>query len=839
MDSNNIQQNFLGSNTSQNTQISPDQEMTNNKSTNNSNQSNTNNNENISQPTNDITVNNIEILAKDIIPTTEFFLFNSSPPSRITPLANLEKGDCYKTKGINNLRVYQQNIHGLQARNQNKWEGVLDRTREMQVDILGLCETCVNMGNQNIQKKFKDTIARKTPGGSLTASVIPTNYKKSYLPGGTLNLTVGKWRSYLDGKILDEDNLARWSGNSYRLSTTSKLHIISAYRVCEGKPEQDRSLSSYNQQYMGLKTKGIDNPDPRQQFISDLIITIKKLKNSENDKIIIGLDANADINTDKNGLQKLCNSCDLVDMYTTIHEDYENFPTHSNGSKRIDYMLCSTNVLPYVNKVGYIKFHEGLVSDHRAIFCDIDESILEDVQDRKNNILERLIGTNSTNHEGEKYIREVDNFCKYHRIYEKVDRMYNQVEEGSILDNDHIMEELDKIDELLTRGMLASEKHNCKRKPRTMWSPKLSESHLTVQLWTVADKAYDQQIDATDRLNQILTRLSDDTIQKIKANTLTFKEALDESIKQHEINLKDHFKLRMEHLENLVEDYNARSETNKGLTIKSLLRREKTRNDFQKLRQVFKPKNTSGLSTIEIQDPENPDNWILITIPTIIETELIKRNIIHFGQANESILASPSIQSLLGYEGTNLVAQNLIFNQVWPEEFNDLPKYVKEILLKLGDGQQLKQIPNNITFEEFCNGFKVWRERTTTSPSGRHLGHYKLLLRLQIFDKEDNDINLSMKLMHLYYKITAISAYLGTPLKRWKNVSTCMIQKDKNSTKINRLRVIHLYEADYNLILKIVWARNGIWNAHNKNALNDGQAGSRPGKRAIEVVIKK
>jgi hypothetical protein len=166
------------------------------------------------------------------------------------------------------------------------------------------------------------------------------------------------------------------------------------------------------------------------------------------------------------------------------------------------------------------------------------------------------------------------------------------------------------------------------------------------------------------------------------------------------------------------------------------------------LRQVFKSRNSSGLSTIEIQDPNNPEKWTLITIPTIIETELISRNILHFGQAKDTAFASHLLESLLGYEGTNVIAQNLIFNQEWPEEFNELPKYVKEILQKLSDGQQVKPIPDNITFDKFCNGFKVWKERTTTSPSGRHLGHYKLLLRLPIYDKEDQEINISMKLMN-------------------------------------------------------------------------------------------
>jgi hypothetical protein len=58
-------------------------------------------------------------------------------------------------------------------------------------------------------------------------------------------------------------------------------------------------------------------------------------------------------------------------------------------------------------------------------------------------------------------------------------------------------------------------------------------------------------------------------------------------------------------------------------------------------------------------------------------------------------------------------------------------------------------------------------------------------------------------------------------------------------SKINKLRVVHLFKANYNLLLKCMWARKAVWNSHNKNLLNMGQAGSRPGCRAIAVAIKK
>jgi hypothetical protein len=38
------------------------------------------------------------------------------------------------------------------------------------------------------------------------------------------------------------------------------------------------------------------------------------------------------------------------------------------------------------------------------------------------------------------------------------------------------------------------------------------------------------------------------------------------------------------------------------------------------------------------------------------------------------------------------------------------------------------ETPKFLTMKEFTGKFKVWREATSTSPSGRHLGHYKALV---------------------------------------------------------------------------------------------------------------
>jgi hypothetical protein len=66
-----------------------------------------------------------------------------------------------------------------------------------------------------------------------------------------------------------------------------------------------------------------------------------------------------------------------------------------------------------------------------------------------------------------------------------------------------------------------------------------------------------------------------------------------------------------------------------------------------------------------------------------------------------------------------------------------------------------------------------------------------------------------------------------------------MIEKVPGNPKINKFQVIHLYEADYNLLLKVIWARRLVWHAHDHDRINEGQVGSRPGRNSIDVVIQK
>ena len=66
-----------------------------------------------------------------------------------------------------------------------------------------------------------------------------------------------------------------------------------------------------------------------------------------------------------------------------------------------------------------------------------------------------------------------------------------------------------------------------------------------------------------------------------------------------------------------------------------------------------------------------------------------------------------------------------------------------------------------------------------------------------------------------------------------------MLEKDQGDPKINRLRIICLYEADYNLFLKIMWAHRLMKQANNNQLFGEAQGGGQSNRTANDVALRK
>jgi hypothetical protein len=143
-----------------------------------------------------------------------------------------------------------------------------------------------------------------------------------------------------------------------------------------------------------------------------------------------------------------------------------------------------------------------------------------------------------------------------------------------------------------------------------------------------------------------------------------------------------------------------------------------------------------------------------------------------------------------------------------------------------------------ISLTEMRGRFKARRESTTTSPSGRHLGRYKALF-VTISDHQQQDHQFAsdtslaitqqqMEIAKLILRVINFCLTTGHILERWKTIINTMIFKETGNYKIHRLRVIHIYEADFNMILAIKW-RQLVHHSLQTQSLNQGLVGGRPG----------
>jgi hypothetical protein len=73
----------------------------------------------------------------------------------------------------------------------------------------------------------------------------------------------------------------------------------------------------------------------------------------------------------------------------------------------------------------------------------------------------------------------------------------------------------------------------------------------------------------------------------------------------------------------------------------------------------------------------------------------------------------------------------------------------------------------------------------------------------------EETIERAKRVLRAHHSLLQYATKHGVSHNRWRKVVNSMIEKDPGDPRIHRLRVIHLYEADYNLLLGI--SGHGRW----------------------------
>jgi hypothetical protein len=246
-----------------------------------------------------------------------------------------------------------------------------------------------------------------------------------------------------------------------------------------------------------------------------------------------------------------------------------------------------------------------------------------------------------------------------------------------------------------------------------------------------------------------------------------------------------------------------------------------------------------GVSLILVSLPKEGTEleYFAITDGPTIGTLILNRNIRHFRQAETTPLATPQVIRTIRFGADTDRAEQLLDGTGDPTDITD-DEWSRYLLTSMR--RHSKELKIEITKEKMMNKYKIWKERTSTSPLGRHLGHFHALFRpMKAKDDKDRERldDIRTEIIELHARMLQTAYDNEHVYKRWEYILTCMLGgKDSGIPRIHRLRVIHLYECDLNILFSLFFRELDQHCEHNY-LIKKGVYGCRPSMRAIDPVF--
>ena len=265
--------------------------------------------------------------------------------------------------------------------------------------------------------------------------------------------------------------MGRWTFVTLRRKQQKPVTIVTVYQV-NVRPTNDIGITAWHQQRLELNKQGNTSLHPRKAFIQDLIRLVEQLQQMDHD-IMIGGNFNETADKQNSGLLKLMTKTGLLDPWIHRFPTHPTFNTYRRGSKRIDTVLCTPNIVPMIKGIGYSPFNWLINSDHRAIVLEISSTTLFQEPDDVSNfsVPQRAIRSNDI-----KRSHQYINQCYKHLIENNADKFLIRIKNFTAT-----MKEVETFDNLITQASLSAEK-TCRRQRPEFYSNKLNSLRIRTSI---------------------------------------------------------------------------------------------------------------------------------------------------------------------------------------------------------------------------------------------------------------------------------------------------------------------------------------------------------------------
>ena len=146
--------------------------------------------------------------------------------------------------------------------------------------------------------------------------------------------------------------------------------IISTYSASQTYPSAAGYTTAFMQQYRALLKENVSNPKPRTHMLIDLETFITNWTTQHTlPSVILMMDANGD--SSDTHLQNFIANTALHDVVEHHSPHLINQSTYRNGTKIIDLILVSEDLLTSSSRAGHTPYDTPFISDHRGVYWDI------------------------------------------------------------------------------------------------------------------------------------------------------------------------------------------------------------------------------------------------------------------------------------------------------------------------------------------------------------------------------------------------------------------------------------------------------------------------------------
>jgi hypothetical protein len=786
------------------------------------------------------------------------------------------------SKDDNNFRAALQNIRGLSNSSDNVALEEIDAMATLGIDLLCMNEINIPM---TLERRLQLSTAlqlRFTGSRSVTSSM--QTKETGYLPGGTAMITQGptSGRVYRRGA----DHLGRFSWMAFRGKDGTGVLAISGYRVSQHKGVVAGENTAYMREWEMLRSNGEINPDPRFSVLEAMSEVLQEWGNRGYHPLVM-MDANGEL--DEAQLKDFIQEHGLYDLIAQTNEGPAP-RTYQGSDRRLDYMLGNKHVLSAVIRSGSMGSDEGVsYSDHTLQFVDFDRKKLFGAESTvPHATYEREFKLKDTKKKS-KFIYELTRIYEHQRIPDRVKDLADSFRQRG--PTNHLVQHYQDLDNEITEAMRAAAKRAGRKDYGYHRSDVLINAGREVRLWKSISSCVRSKrgySDAVRRLAEIieyeLPEFSELTHRKARqevTRAITAKREIHRTAAEHRA-------LWLERLAQEAAEQKPGSDWQK--VLKQMIANARQAATNKRLGAIFKPEWAS-LDYIEVpneiwflsesgdelyefdngifiahppidervyepigvckilppnttvvqvevtkeaiyvaetcEEPTGP-SWRTVDDPAEMQEWLRRRNKRHLNQMHveQRPPTRAEFQTVLAEHGTSDVARAILDGTFDPTTL-DMDEGIVTFLRGLQQREKEKSLtmPQQMTTEEFQESMKFTHEDTSSSASGLHYTLWKTIAE----DKESSATHAIMISLPFMY---------GFVCNRWKKIIDCMLEKKAGVRKIHIMRIICLFEADFNTLLKFYFVKHVMPNAE-KSGLSPDQWGGRNNRSAPACALRK